>query len=369
MFPFAQMTAPPAPPAVDNVNAAPIALDPKKVRRILICQLRQIGDVLLTTPSVALLAKRFPEAELHFFTEKKCLPMLEGNPHITRVWALDKKRLPTLLHEIAFYRRIAAQKFDLVVDFQQVPRCRWVVGFSRAPVRLSFTPPWYNRPLYTHWADTVSGYAAQSKASVLAPLGIQWNGERPELFFSPAERQEAAAFLTSLGLNLERPFMTIDATHRHSTRRWPAPSYARLIDGLADALPGMQFLLPAGPGEEKLVEELRAMCTHKDSVFFSRSVISLRLVAACMAHAAMHIGNCSSPRHIAVAAGVPTLTLIGSTGTGWTFPAPEHIHMQAGVPCQNCNKNTCQNNLVCLTELTPERVLPVALAHFKAFAR
>lgn len=367
MLPFARIPAS-APPA-DKPQASSITLVPERVRRILVCQLRQIGDVLLTTPAVTLLARHFPQAELHFFTEKKCLPMLEGNPHITTVWALDKKRLPTLLHEIAFYRSIAAQKFDLVVDFQQLPRCRWVVGFSRAPVRLSFTPPWYNRPLYTHWADTVPGYAAQSKASVLAPLGIRWDGERPELFLSPAEHEEAAAILAGLGVNPEAPLVTIDATHRHDTRRWPAAHYAGLMDALAEARPGVRFLLSAGPGEEAEVRALRGMCAHKDKVFIPRSLLSLRHMAACMARAAMHIGNCSSPRHIAVAVGVPTLTILGSTGTGWTFPSPEHIHVQAGVPCQGCNKNTCRNHLRCLAELTPDRVLPTALAHFDAFAK
>ena len=41
-------------------------------RRILICQQRQIGDVLLATPVFQLLKQRFPQAELHLFTEPKC---------------------------------------------------------------------------------------------------------------------------------------------------------------------------------------------------------------------------------------------------------------------------------------------------------
>ena len=89
------------------------------IRKILVLQQRQIGDVLLATPAVELLKRRFPQAELHVFTEKKCVPMLEGNPNISRIWAVDKKELSSLYKEIAFYRAVAAQKFDLAVDFQQ----------------------------------------------------------------------------------------------------------------------------------------------------------------------------------------------------------------------------------------------------------
>ena len=59
-----------------------------KIQKILVCQLRQIGDVILTTPAVELLRRRFPLAEIHVFTEKKCLPVLENNPNVTRVWPL-----------------------------------------------------------------------------------------------------------------------------------------------------------------------------------------------------------------------------------------------------------------------------------------
>ena len=59
-----------------------LTLDDARVRKILVCQLRQIGDVILTTPALELLRRRFPAAEIHVLTEKKCLPVLEHNPHI-----------------------------------------------------------------------------------------------------------------------------------------------------------------------------------------------------------------------------------------------------------------------------------------------
>ena len=63
-------------------------------KRILVCQLRQIGDVVLATPSIELLKRRYPDAEIHLLTEKKCAPLLEHNPHLSKVWALDKKVCP-----------------------------------------------------------------------------------------------------------------------------------------------------------------------------------------------------------------------------------------------------------------------------------
>ena len=346
------------------------ALFPDGVRRILVCQLRQIGDVLLATPSLELLARRFPEARIDVFTESKCVPMLENNPHVHKIWAVDKKRLHTLAHEFAFYRKVTAERYDLVVDFQQLPRCRAVTAFSRAGVRLSFPPRWYLRPLYTHWMQPEPGYAAAYKAGVLAPLGIRWQGERPKLYLTEQERACGAHMLASLGLD-GKPFISVDATHRQPTRRWPARYYARLLDLLAADMPDMYFFLPYGPGEEAEIRALREASACKDRVAVPTSMLTLREMAACIARAALHLGNCSSPRHMAVALGVPTFTIQGATGGGWSFPSPEHRAFQAreimDMPCQHCNRNKCSSGISCLEKLEPEMVFPYVKEHLRTY--
>ena len=217
-------------------------------KRILVCQLRQIGDVVLATPSIELLKRRYPDAEIHLLTEKKCAPLLEHNPHLGKVWALDKKVLSSLPQEIAWYWHVARTGYDLVVDFQQLPRCRWVVAFSGAPVRLSYTPPWYTSLLYTHSSDMLDGYSAMSKASVLRPLGIEWNGERPRVYLTDEEHAFARTLLAQAGLQPEQRLITLDPTHRQPTRRWPLAHYAGLVSLLAERDASLRFLPLWGPG-------------------------------------------------------------------------------------------------------------------------
>ncbi len=327
-------------------------------RAILVCQLRQIGDVVLMTPLLELLAKRFPGARIDALTEKKCAPVLEGNPYLSRIWPVDKKALPTLFHEVAYYWKVARQGYDLVADLQQTPRCRWVVAFSRAPVRLTRTPPWYTRPLYTHWADPWGGYASARKASVLSPLGITWNGERPRIVLRDDEKAAAAAYLASLGLAPDHILVAVDATHRRATRLWPAAHYARLLEMAAAEHPALRFQLLYGPGEENEARRVLDACAAADRILPLGRLLDLREMAACITHARLLLGNCSAPRHIAVAVGTPTLTIQGATSTGWVFPAPEHGCVRLGLPCQPCNKNVCDIGIRCLTDLTPEMVLP-----------
>lgn len=322
--------------------------------RILVCQLRQIGDVVLATPAIELLRRRYPFAEVHVLTEQKCTPVLAHNPNITRVWGLDKKKISPLYRELSWYWKLTRIGFDLVVDFQQLPRCRWVVAFSGATVRLSYTPPWYTRPLYTHSVDALDGYAAMTKASILTPLGIHWRGERPRIYLTPNESTLAHTLLAGLGLRPEHQLLTIDPTHRQATRRWPLQHYAKLICELAEWDTTLRFLPLWGPGEEKDIRELARLCPS-DRMILPSQMLTLREMAACIAEARLHVGNCSAPRHIAVAVGTPTCTVLGSTSSSWTYPSPEHTDIAANLECQPCNLNSC-SHLSCLNELAPELV-------------
>ncbi len=330
---------------------------PLEFRKILVCQLRQIGDVLLATPSVELLRRRYPEAEIHFLTEKKCAPMLAGNPHIAKVWALDKKELPNILKELAFYRRVAAEGYDLVVDFQQLPRIRWVVAFSGQAVRLTYDAPWYTRWLYTHMVPMRGGYAAMTKASILVPLGVEWTCEPPRLYLSKTERAWAGHFFQQHGIADTHAVVTLDPTHRRESRRWPAEHWAAMIDVAAAARPDLRFVILLGPGEEQIGRELASRVERKENIVIPKRMLSLREVAAVIDAARLHLGNCSAPRHIAVAVDTPSLTVLGSTSNAWTFPAPEHEALALGLDCQPCNENACPSGSnACLTGLRPEAV-------------
>lgn len=324
-------------------------------RRILVCQQRQIGDVLLATPALRLLKERYPAASLHLFTERKCAPLLRFNPHIDRLHLLDKRKMRTVSQLMAFYRRIAACDFDLVIDFQQLPRCQMLVGLSRAPVRLSFPAPWYRRPLYTHCVLPCQGYAAQIKVSLLEPLGIHWNGEHPEIFLQKEEQDQAAALLEHLGLKENNTLITLDPTHKRETKRWDIKNYARLVELLVNSNDNLRFAVLRGPGEEEYIHALRASCKVPEALLIPENPLPIRMDAAIIQKAALHIGHCSAPRHIAVAVGTKTLIIPGSTGPEWNYPSAEHVPVYAKIPCQPCNKIEC-SSLECLTSITPEMV-------------
>lgn len=342
------------------INAEQILMnDISKInpKRILVCQLRQIGDVVLATPSIRLLKERFPDARIDVLTEKKCAAVLENNPHIDTVWTIDKKALKNPLIALKYYWKVGHHAYDIIVDFQQLPRCKWVVRFSNAPVKLTFTPPWYNRHLYTHWTKPVVGYAAKCKAGVLRPLGINWEGEAPEIWLSDEEKQWAYNFVSEEDITPQR-FVTIDPSHRRITRKWPERHFAGLIRLIREAYPDFKFLILYGPGELAVAEKVADLAG--DGVVVSEHMLTLREMAAVQSIATLHIGNCSAPRHFAVAVNTPSLVIHGATGFGWCFPSEEHVSLDKGLPCRSCNQNQCDTR-ECLETFQPEECIEEAL--------
>ncbi len=348
------------------------ALNP---RAILCCQQRQIGDVLLLTPSIHMLKKRFPQARIDVYTEKKCAPVLHNNPEVGHVWTIDKNL--GFFEAISFYRRVGkgpdGQGYDLIIDFQQLPRIRWMLALTSCPAKLSFPPPWYNRPFYSHWAPVSGGYAAKCKAGVaMHALGLPWENDPPRLYLTDAERARAGELLAGWGLREGERLVTVDATHRRITRCWPAGHYAELLRKVARQRPEVRFLLLYGPGELEVVRDVAAqagldgLAGLDGRVIVPGEMLSLREMAAVQERAALHLGNCSSPRHFALAVGTPTLTLRGSTSSAWTFPGPGQEDMSLGLPCQPCNENGCNLDRKCLRELTPDMVLPRVLKRLES---
>ena len=314
----------------------------------------------MAAPALELLKKRFPRADLHLFTEAKCEPLLRGNPHIDKLLLLDRREQRGLWAQLAWYRRAATARYDLVVDFQQLPRCRMLTRFSRAEVRLSFPAPWHRIGLYTHTVRPAPGYAAATKVSLLAPLGIAWHGERPRIYLTDEERARARAFLAGLGLSKGLRLVSVDPTHRRASKRWPAASYARLLDILTEVRPELRFLLLRGPGEDDEVRSLRAACARPERLLLPEEAPDLRLSAACMAEAVLHLGNCSAPRHMAVALDVPSLVVPGASGPEWTCPDPRHVELRPALPCSPCSRTDCPDPR-CLTLVTPDDAAQAAL--------
>ncbi len=117
------------------------------MQRILIIQTAFIGDVILATPVISELKRLFPQAEIDVLVKKGNGPLLENDPHIHRLFQLDKKA--GKVKEILRLRKeFIKRSYDLAVNLHRfgssglitiLSGAKKTYGFRKNPFSLFFT--------------------------------------------------------------------------------------------------------------------------------------------------------------------------------------------------------------------------------------
>lgn len=316
---------------------------------ILIIQLRQLGDVLVTTPVISSLKKRFPDARISFLTEENAYDILSGNPYLDEIITI--KRKSSIYEQINVIRDIRKKRFDLVIDYMVNPRTAYITFFSGAKVTIGYAYR-FRRHFYKIAAEPKGEYATDYKLSILSILGISGKDNKSYIDVPQDATDKISSYLRSVGVKEDDFLICMDATHRRITRKWTGKGFAEVADRLKEEYDA-KILFMWGPGEREEVEQIMAMCRHRHLISPGTKIKEL---AALLKRADLLIGNCSFPRHVAVSQGTPTLVILGATGEGWTYPLPIHRTVKKGLPCQPCDKIVC-SDLSCLTTLTADEVM------------
>ena len=333
---------------------------PVAAKKILVIQLRQIGDVLLTTPAVRALREQYPDSTIWYLTETGPSKILQGNPHIDRI--VTRQRKASLADDLKLLWTLRQERFDLLIDFFSNGRSAWmsfVTGARhRVAVRHAGRAFWYT---FTPNIQTGRGYAPEDKLALLRAIGIQGELTPPVLTIPDAAKNYIDAFFKARGLDTppaaaQSPIVTIDPTSRRQARRWLPERYAQLADELLERYQARCIFL-WGPGEQEMIESLVKQAKRPHILACQTDLMQ---AAALIARSDLHIGNCSAPRHIAVAVGTPSLIVMGPTSAAnWTYPSPQHKAMRGNVPCLECQKIECATH-ECMVALTVEMMADAA---------
>jgi heptosyltransferase-3 len=278
--------------------------------RVLVIQLRRIGDILLTTPVLPYLKKAFPGATIDFLAEKAGRTVLDSNPHVSKLIIYDPAQAWKHIKEIR------GTKYDIVFDFLNNPRssiltgcsgAQWKVGFKRWPRSLFYHPaiPIPVEPEYVPLRKIrLIQEALKRMGKPVPPI----DSVRPEIYPNAEDQAFAERWYESEKLS-GKPFVVLIPIHRHDIRRWTAEGFKAVGLDIA-AKYGCPVYVAWGPGEENI---LNAVITGHNEELKALPDTTLRQFAAIVKKAKMAITNDSGLMHITVAAGCPTITVYGPT--------------------------------------------------------
>jgi heptosyltransferase III len=346
-------------------------LQEKNIQRIGIFKFRNIGDVLLMTPSIRTIREAFPKARITAVVNSGTEEVLLGNPHLDEILVYDRSKNRNknrLFHEFRFFREVRRRRFDLTVNLVSGERPAWCSLFSGARWRITYYNWWplwsWFRLAYTHCyrypLQTIHQVAFQfyllQKCGIPTPSGgVPSEENRLEYIVSESDQIWAEQFLFRHGI---KRFIHIHPVSRWLFKCWEDLRMAQIIDWIQEEK-GLNVVLTCGP-EEKEKEKARrivSLCRLKPLSFIGD--ISLSQTAALIEKSELFLGVDTAPMHMAAALGRPVVALFGPSGQrDWAPWTTRRTIIDKGCPCGPVLKEGCDHHglRACMKAITIEDV-------------
>jgi ADP-heptose:LPS heptosyltransferase len=303
-----------------------------ELERFLIIQLRALGDVVLATPLARIIKELRPGSFVGFLTQSPNDAILLNNPSIDKVFVYKPSK--GLAGQLGLIRELRRYNFDTAIDPISTPGTEIFSFLSGAKERAGFLSQ-KRSFLYTRRVAREAGYSVEVKKRLLSAIGLESVLNTPEISLTSEEKswgeQCRRDILEKSG---NEKLFTVDATHKHAYRRWPLDSYAALCRLISKRY-GATGVALWGPGERATALSLEE---KSGGAVVASPETTLRSLSSLIASADFHIGNCSAPRHIAVAVGTPTFIIPGTSQSTWRYPSPEHEEDPYKPPCGACRE-------------------------------
>lgn len=332
---------------------------------ILLIQLGDIGDVILTFPCLRALRETYPAANIQIAVRKKAEGLIREGQEADGVIPISKEKrgfLGIIQHQIYFVKKLRSHNFDLAIDLRTGTRGAIMAFLSGARERISFQahdePFWRNRLFTTlldhpyHPGQHVTDYLLD----FLAVFKIIPSSNIPEYVISRKALNEAKAILHREGIKCGQPVIAIQPFSLWSYKELPEKTMAALINKIQQNHQ-VDIILIGAPTEREMATSLEKSIDKKIHNLVGQTSISI--LPALLNYCSFFIGIDSAGLHIAAAVGTRTAAIFGpSSPDSWAPKGNSHLVIQADLPCVPCRQKGCNNKETskCLRMLNYENI-------------
>ncbi|HAM40168.1 MAG TPA: lipopolysaccharide heptosyltransferase II [Candidatus Omnitrophica bacterium] len=325
--------------------------------KILVVNPSSLGDIIHALPTVRILRRAFPQADIAWLINENFAPILDGCPVISRVIPFARHRYTTP-HGIAELGRLIAalhrERFDWAIDLQCLLRSSLITLATGARRRTGLSDGREGSTSFYNELIKVPAphmHAVDRYLMLPRQLGIQV--DRVDFPLAPDPRGAKAG---------PEKLILVNPGARWPTKRWPAPRFGELLARLAALWPDHRLAIIGSPDERITAEAIAAAAHAPVEMLAGRT--TLPQLVDLMRRAALLISNDSGPMHLAVAVGTPVVAIFGPTNPRQTGPYPGAAHavLRVSLPCSPCLKAQCKDTpeVNCLIQIEVEQVVAAA---------
>lgn len=339
--------------------------------RIAIIKPSALGDVVHALPVLSALRARFPKSHVTWVVNKSYESLLTGHPHLDATLPFDrgmfkKGAFQAALYSHGFANRLRRQRFDLVVDLQGLLRTGLMCAATGAARKVGFADAregasyFYTEPVEV--PDAGAMHAVDRYLHLANYLGAE---RQPVRFVVPVRPEEQAAVEKELS-PLPRPWVAVAVGARWVTKRWPPASFATLLRKVQASFGGT-ILFVGTADDATTTREVSSTLPGPYRDYTGKTCLP-RLVAL-LDRVDLMVANDTGPLHLAAALGRPCVAPYTCTQPRRHGPYGDaRGGVATRVGCAGSYLKSCPNGMICLADLTPEKLWPPVAEGLAAWA-
>ncbi len=297
---------------------------------VLLIQLKRIGDLILTVPTIAALRKTFPEARISLVAAYGSRELLPAIPGVDQTLVARGR-----ISDAPQFFAVAKRKFEYCLDFSRTDRSALLTVLSGAKRRITYDTirrePLrqlsYNEfvPSQVRFVHTIDHHLA-----LLAPLGVHDPARELHLELPLGARTRAAEIIVEADLGDE--FVVLHPGSARAEKFWVAQRWAELADRIS-AEGRLRCVLTGARSrmEQEHIAQIKSHLRHP--IVDLSGQLDLLSLGALLQRAQLLVTIDSAPMHLAAALGTPQVALFGPTNPfHWRPRSTPAVILRAGYP-------------------------------------
>ncbi|MDD5225636.1 MAG: glycosyltransferase family 9 protein [Candidatus Omnitrophica bacterium] len=265
---------------------------PEKSMNILVVTLSNFGDVILTTPVIMALVRKYPEARITVVVGPRARSVLQRSSDIHKTVIYDKKA--SFFQKMKFIAELRKVKYDRVVDLRNTAIPFLVSCKKRTPLFRKFTK--------VNMRDRHLEMLATVESNIPTSSAFQ--------FFNKADEVFAMRALDVAGVLEKKGWILVAAGAASERKRWAVRNFRDVIRTLHEKT-GKKILLVGTLDERFVADSILAELPGIGTVLCGDLILSE--VAALIANASLVVANDSAIMHLGFELGTPTVGIFGPT--------------------------------------------------------
>jgi ADP-heptose:LPS heptosyltransferase len=316
--------------------------------RLLAINFGGIGDEILFLPTLQTIKQSYPNWHLTLLLEPRSKSIAQVTDYLDAVIEFDIKKRPLLSRDLVELLGILRDgNYDCVLSSGSSPMVACLLFLSGIPERIGYDSGFLARLLLTKAVPlNREQYAANMYHDLVQGLGLKQQKVVPEAIAKKENVEGMEAFLKTRSKKQKQkrvvihPGTSLLALQKGIIKTWPAESWVALLGRLAQH-DDLQVILAGGPDDKETIDGIMSALIKSAEaskvVSAYGNTKSFADFAGLLKISDLLICVDSAPMHLAVALGIPVVSMFGPTDPHKLLPEDERFKALRSQPSPDAN--------------------------------